>query len=155
MAKYHENIFLQEVKQMVVLLVFLSRVGRDWWQEDYRSNTRWSQDRQELWTVKVRLLPNPKNVRYAPVHSKLDTPGIRIWKLSFEEISSMWVSPKGKPRGTEMWKKRVWQFPWYNLWKWRSALRNIPSIGWGSHKRGDVRRNHAWLNTKSTQRNEI
>ena len=65
-----------------------------------------------------------------------------------------WV-PWGSQEGLKCGKRGLDIFHGTILWKCRSALRGIPSIGWGSHKRGDVRRNHAWLNTKSTQRNEI
>lgn len=48
---------------MVLSLVFFSRAGRDWWQEDYWGSERWNQDEEELWTVWVRLLHTPENLK--------------------------------------------------------------------------------------------
>lgn len=33
----------------MVLSLFFSRAGRDWWQEDYWSSRRWNQDKEDLW----------------------------------------------------------------------------------------------------------
>ncbi len=146
-------------KKMVLSLMFFSRTGWDEWQEDYCSSERWNQDKEELWTVWVRLLLTPKTLRYTPfphwfILSSILS-GQRAERCPLRRYPACECVPRGGQEGLKCGKRGLDIFHGTILWKCKSALRNIPLIGWGSHKRGDVRRNHAWLNTKSTQRNEI
>lgn len=151
--------FCMRCKKCFLSLVFCRRTGCDRWQEDYWSCGRWNQDKDESSSVWVSCSSHNKKLR---IHTfphwftlSLLLPGLRVERYpSSRYPASEWVS-RGSQEGLKCGKRGLEIFHGTISWKCRSALRNIPAIGWGSHKRGDVRRNHAWLNTKSTQRNEI
>lgn len=146
-------------KKKVLSLVFFSRAEWDWQQEGYWSSKRWNQDKEKTLNRVSKTSTQPKNLKSHSFSRRFALsfilPGQVVERYTLRRYPASEWAPGESQEGLKCGKRGLESFHGTVVRKCRSALRNILSIVWGSHGRGDVRRNHAWLNTKSTQRNEI